>query len=150
MPLYSRTGRRHVNGLSPPAISDINITYRWKEINMTMAEILMVGGRALLALLFILAGITKIAGPKPVLDHMRQEHVPTFLLPLVIVVEIGAGAALLIGWHTMIAATVLSAFCIATAIVFHRNFTQRAERTQFVKDLALAGALAFVAAQAMT
>jgi len=80
---------------------------------------------------------------------MRQEHVPTFLLPLVIALEIGAGIALLIGWRTMIVAGLLSGFCIATAIVFHRNFAERVERTQFVKDLALAGGLAFVAAQAM-
>lgn len=116
---------------------------------MDIAHVVMIGGRALLALLFVLAGITKIVGPKPVLDHMRQEHVPIFLFPGVIALEIAAGGALLIGWHTMIAAGVLAAFCIATAIVFHRDFAQRAERTQFVKDLALAGALAFIASTAV-
>jgi hypothetical protein len=30
--------------------------------------------------------------------------------------------------------------------VFHRNFGERAERTQFFKDIALAGALAAIAA----
>jgi putative oxidoreductase len=106
-------------------------------------------GRGLLALLFVLAGITKLIGPKPVLAHMAQAHVPGVLLPVVALFEIGAGAALLIGWNTLAAAGALSLFCVATAIVFHRDFAQRAERTAFVKDLALAGALAFVAAGAM-
>jgi putative oxidoreductase len=113
------------------------------------AEAVMIAGRTLLALLFVLAGIAKIVGPEPVLAHMRQEQVPTFLLPAVVIVEIGAGLALLAGWHTLVAAAVLSVFCVATAVVFHRNFSDRAERTQFAKDLALAGGLALVAAQAM-
>lgn len=107
-------------------------------------------GRGLLALLFVLAGVAKLTGPKPVLAHMAQEHVPGVLLPVVAMFEIGAGAALLIGWNTLFAAGALSLFCVATALVFHRNFAERAERTSFAKDLALAGALAVVAAGALT
>jgi putative oxidoreductase len=113
---------------------------------MHLSMLVYVGGRVLLALLFVGAGFTKIAGPKPFLDHMQQEGVPRLLFPAVIALELGAGVALAIGWHTQIAAGVLSVFCLATALVFHRNFKDRAERTQFVKDLALAGALAMLAA----
>jgi putative oxidoreductase len=105
-------------------------------------------GRGMLALLFVTAGITKIAGPKPVLAHMAQEGVPGALLPVVALFEIAAGGALLIGWRVGPAAGALGLFCLATALVFHRDFAQRAERTSFAKDLALAGALAFVAAGA--
>jgi putative oxidoreductase len=116
---------------------------------MDIAHIAFLGGRGVLALLFVLAGLTKIVGPKPVLDHMRQEHVPVFLFPAVIALEIGAGMALLIGWQAQIAAGLLALFCLATALVFHRDFAQRAERTQFAKDIALAGALTMLAAGAM-
>lgn len=116
---------------------------------MPLPHIVMIAGRALLALLFILAGLSKIAGPKPVLDHMKQERVPAILLPVVIAFEVAAGGALLIGWHTQTAAGLLALFCLATALVFHRDFAQRAERAQFAKDLALAGGLAFLAAAAM-
>jgi putative oxidoreductase len=95
--------------------------------------------------LFVLAGITKIVGPKPVLDHMAQEGVPKIFFPGVIALELASGVALLIGYHPAIAAGVLSAFCVATAVAFHRNFKERAERTQFTKDIALAGALAVLA-----
>ncbi|MGH6872980.1 MAG: DoxX family membrane protein [Rhizomicrobium sp.] len=116
---------------------------------MPLSAYVAIGGRALLALLFVLAGLSKIAGARPVLDHMRAEHVPTVLFPAVIAFEIGAGGALLIGWNTGMAAAALALFCLATAIVFHRNFAERAERTQFAKDIALAGALAFVAASSL-
>jgi putative oxidoreductase len=113
---------------------------------MPLPHIVMLAGRALLALLFILAGLSKIAGPRPVLDHMKQEHVPAILFPAVVAFEIAAGGALLVGWRTQIAAGALALFCLATALVFHRDFAQRTERTQFAKDLALAGGLAFLAA----
>lgn len=113
-------------------------------------DIAAIAGRALLALLFVTAGLTKILGPEPVRDHMRQVHIPLIFFPAVIAFEILAGAALALGWHTGIAASLLAAFCVATALLVHRNFSERAERTQFAKDLALAGALAFIAATAVT
>ena len=113
---------------------------------MPTATIAFLVGRGLLAALFILAGANKLIGPKPVLAHMKQEGVPAFVFPFVIVLEIGCGAALLVGWHAMIAAAILSALCLATALVFHRNFAERTERAQFFKDIALAGALLVLAA----
>jgi putative oxidoreductase len=112
---------------------------------MTVSTIVFLAGRGLLAALFILAGITKFIGPRPVIAHMKEQHVPGFLLPVVALFEIGAGAALLVGWNTQVAAGALAAFCVATAVVFHHNFADRAERTQFVKDIALAGGLAVLA-----
>jgi putative oxidoreductase len=113
---------------------------------MSVAAVVFVIGRGLIAMLFVLAGITKIAAPRPFLAHMEEQHVPKLILPLVILLEIGCGGALLFGWNARIAATALSAFCVATAGVFHRDFSQRAERTLFFKDIALAGGLAALAA----
>ena len=110
--------------------------------------IMTILGRALLAALFILAGIAKIIGPKPFRDHMTAYHVPQALLPLVIALELGAGIALLIGWQLTFAAGSLALFCAMTALVFHRNLADRAERTLFFKDMALAGALLVITAGA--
>ncbi len=98
-------------------------------------------GRALIAFLFVSAGIAKITGPKPFLDHMAAHGMPGLLLPLVIVLEIGAGALVLVGWQARWAALALAVFCVMTAFVFHFNFGDKIERTQFVKDLAIAGGL---------
>jgi len=115
---------------------------------MTAWMILALTGRTLLALLFILAGVVKVIGPKPFLDHMAQEHVPKVMLPLVILLELGGGALVLLGWKLEWSALALGLFCVATALVFHRRIGDRAERTLFVKDLAIAGGLFVLAAQA--
>jgi putative oxidoreductase len=116
-----------------------------EEVAMPITIVTVVG-RSLLALLFILAGVAKIAGPQPFLDHMAAHHIPGVLLPLVIALELGAGTALLLGWQLPYAAGALALFCVATAIGFHLDLADKAERTLFVKDLALAGALMFIAA----
>jgi putative oxidoreductase len=110
--------------------------------------IVTIVGRTLLALLFILAGATKIAGPQPFLDNMAAHHIPGVLLPLVILLELGAGAALLLGWRLPFTAGALALFCVATAFVFHLDLADKVERTQFIKDLAIAGALMVIAAGA--
>jgi putative oxidoreductase len=112
------------------------------------ATLVILVGRCLLASLFILAGAAKIAGPQPFLDHMAAHHIPGVLLPLVIALELGAGAALLIGWQMPFAAGALATFCVATALGFHLDLADKAERTLFIKDLAIAGALMVIAASA--
>ena len=79
-------------------------------------RIIAIAGRTLLALLFILAGIAKIAAPQPVLDQMAAHHIPGILLPLVVLLELAAGAALLLGWRLRYTAGALALFCLATAL----------------------------------
>ena len=110
--------------------------------------IIAIAGRVLLAALFILAGIAKIAGPQPFLEHMAAHHIPSVLLPLVIALELGAGLAILFGWQLPFAAGALALFCLATAFGFHLDFADKAERTLFFKDVAIAGALMVIAAAA--
>jgi putative oxidoreductase len=114
---------------------------------MPMTVITIIG-RTLLALLFILAGAAKVAGPQPFLDHMAAHHIPGVLLWPVILLELAAGAAVLVGWQLPFAAGALALFCIATAIGFHLDLANKVERTLFVKDLAIAGALMVIAAGA--
>jgi len=112
---------------------------------MPIAEIVSIAGRAAIAMLFILAGIAKFIDPKPFLAHMAQERVPGFLLFGAALLEIGAGAALFMGWNERLASGVLSLFCVATAFAIHLHLSDRVERTQFIKDIALAGGLAVIA-----
>jgi putative oxidoreductase len=113
-----------------------------------LQSLLVYGGRGLLALLFILAGLAKILGPKPFLAHMAEFKVPAVFLPAVIALEIGAGLALMLGFQVRYAAGALGFFCILTALIFHHQLGVRPERTLFFKDLALAGALIALAAMA--
>jgi putative oxidoreductase len=111
-------------------------------------KIAAIVGRALIALLFILAGAAKILGPAPFLAHMTRFGVPTFLFPAVIALELGGGLALLLGWRVRDAAGALAVFCVMTAGIFHHEFGISAERSLFFKDLAIAGGLLAIAAAA--
>lgn len=116
---------------------------------MDISALTGIGGRVLLATLFVLAGISKIATPQPYLDHMAEFHIPGFLIYGAIVLEIGAGLALMFGYQVPWAALALGVFCILVAFLFHFDPGNKVERTMFLKDLALAGGLLAMSAAAM-
>lgn len=116
---------------------------------MNFKQVVTIACRALIAVLFIGAGVSKVLGPAPFLAHMAEFHVPGFLLLGVAALEIGAGTAVLLGWRLRYSAGALAAFCVSTALVFHLNLGDHVERTSFFKDLAIAGGLAAMAATAV-
>ncbi len=77
---------------------------------------------------------------------MAEQNLPAALLPGVAALELVAGCCVGLGWQLAYSAGVLALFCMATAVIFHRDFSQKAERTLFAKDLAIAGALMTLAA----
>lgn len=104
-------------------------------------------GRSLLALIFILSGVTKIGAYAGTQAYMEAFGLPGALLPLVIAFEIGAGLAIVLGWQTRLAALGLAGFSLVSAVVFHANFGDQMQMIMFLKNLALAGAfLTLVAA----
>src|SRR6185369_12156855 len=115
---------------------------------MILSRAMDILGRILLASLFLLAAANKFINTPAVLHHMDAQHVPEDFLPFVIALEICAGLALLIGWQLRWAALALAGFCVATAVLFHMDFSQAVERTMFTKDLAIAGGLLVLSATA--
>ena len=85
-------------------------------------------------------------GPQPFITHMNEFGIPSILLPLVIALEIGAGLAIACGWRIRETATALGLFCLLTAVIFHHEFADKAERSLFFKDIAIAGGLLSLAA----
>ncbi|MBM4201647.1 MAG: DoxX family protein, partial [Gammaproteobacteria bacterium] len=63
------------------------------------------------------------------------------LLPLVILLELGGGLALVAGFQTRMVALLLAAFCIVSALLFHMDFAQKMQQIMFMKNLAIAGGL---------
>ena len=101
----------------------------------------MLAGRAMLATIFIVAGIGKIgAAYAGTQAYMESAGVPGFLLPAVIAVEILGGIAILIGFQTRIAAVLLFGFTILAALLFHSDFGQQVQSILFMKNIAIAGA----------
>ncbi len=99
-------------------------------------------GRILIAVLFLLAGIGKLgAGYEGTQGYMEAFGVPGILLPLVILVEIGGALLLIVGFQTRWTALAIAGFTIISAIIFHSDFGDQAQMTNFLKNLAIAGGL---------
>jgi len=79
----------------------------------------LLAGRILLSILFITSGWQKITGYSGTAGYMEAMGVPSILLPLVILTELGGGLAILVGWQTRIAAILLAGFCLLSAYLFH-------------------------------
>ena len=97
--------------------------------------------RLFLAHIFLLAGFGKITGYAGTQGYMESMGVPGALLPLVIILEIGGGLALIVGLFTRWAALALALFCVAAAVIFHRNFADQMQMIMFMKNFAMAGGL---------
>jgi putative oxidoreductase len=101
--------------------------------------------RLLMAQIFIIAGIGKITGYAGTQAYMSAMGVPGALLPLVILLEIGCGLALVVGWKTKWVAYILAAFTIVAALIFHHNFADAMQKINFMKNLAIAGGFLLLA-----
>lgn len=98
-------------------------------------------GRILLALLFILSGFGKFmaaAGTKAYFAKIGVP-VPEIAYIVAVAVELGGGILFLLGVKTRIMAAVLAVFTVGTALLAHTQFGDMAQRTQFLKNLAIAG-----------
>lgn len=103
-------------------------------------------GRALLALIFIMSGFSKIGAYAGTQGYMEAYGIPGMLLPLVILVEMGAGLAVLLGWQARLAAFALAGFSLVSAAIFHANFADQMQMIMFMKNVSLAGAFLFITA----
>ena len=110
-------------------------------------------GRILLAALFIPAGFSKLTGFAGTVGYIGSVGLP---LPadgaaLAILVELGFGVLLLVGFKTRWVAFVLALFTVAAAVFFHNYWALPAEKAfvnqlMFWKNIAIAGGLLAFAA----
>jgi putative oxidoreductase len=109
---------------------------------------LAAGGRFLIAALFLLSGIGKIAAPAMTQGYIASAGLPAPLLAylIAIIIEIGGGLILVVGFQTRIVALILAAFTLAAALVFHNRLADPNEMIHFFKDIAIVGGLLQVAA----
>jgi len=98
------------------------------------------GGRILIALLFVAAGAGKLAdGGATTIPYMESMGVPTFLFWPTAVFELAAGLAIMVGFKTKFVAFLLSGFCLVTAVMAHADFADQIQMTLFMKNVAMAG-----------
>ena len=103
-------------------------------------------GRGLLGIYFIIPGIAKITGWSGTVDEMVAHGVPLIPVALVItiILQVGAGASLLIGYRTQLCAAVLAALTLIINIYMHDFWNNPDELQNFIKNLAILAGLLFV------
>lgn len=104
------------------------------------------GGRVLISAIFLLSGITKMTGYAATQGYMEAMGVPGAMLPLVIVFEMAASIAVVVGWQTRIAAFLLAGFSLVTAVLFHGDLGDQMQFILFMKNVAIAGGFLFLVA----
>lgn len=119
----------------------------------TLQNPLTLIGRLLLALLFLPAGISKIAGFAGTVGYIGSKGLPMPALGAVIaiIVEVGGSLALISGFGTRFAALALAAFTLVATFFFH-NFwgvpvdQAMMQQLMFYKNIAVVGGLLLLAA----
>jgi putative oxidoreductase len=113
-----------------------------------MDTALAAGGRLLIAVLFLLSGVGKITAPAMIQGYIASAGLPAPLLAylIAIIIEVGGGLLLVVGFQTRIVALILAAFTLAAALAFHNKFADPNEMIHFFKDIAIIGGLLQVTA----
>lgn len=105
-------------------------------------------GRLMIAILFLLSGLGKIAAPGTTQAYIASAGLP---LPIAgyliaVVVEVAGGLLLAVGYRTTFVAIAMAAFTVAAAAFFHNNFADQNQMIHFFKNIAIAGGLLQIAA----
>jgi putative oxidoreductase len=105
-------------------------------------------GRLLIAAIFLLSGLGKVANP-----HMTQSYIASAGLPfpllaylVAVAIELGGGTLLVVGFQTRIVGIVMAVFTVAAALSFHHNFADQNQMVHFLKNIAITGGLLEVVA----
>lgn len=105
-------------------------------------------GRILMAAIFVISGLGKIAAPAGTIGYITSAGLPfpQLALAIAVFVEVVGGIALIAGYRTRIVAAVLAVFCVATAFSFHFNLADQNQFIHFLKNIAIVGGLLQVVA----
>ena len=102
-------------------------------------QVIQVLGRIFLSTIFLIEGMNKIFNYESTIEYMENFNVPEYLAIPAIIVEILFPLLLIVGYQTKISALVLAIFTLATALIFHTDFTNQMQLTSFLKNFAIAG-----------
>lgn len=116
----------------------MNVRQRWISF----------AGRVLLSLIFIISGIVKVMDPAGTIAYIETTHLPMPQLAygVALIVELGLGIALLIGFKSQLAAAGIALFTFVTALTFHSNMADPVQVIMFLKNITIIGGLLVVIA----
>jgi putative oxidoreductase len=108
-------------------------------------------GRILLSIMFVMSGFKKITGFAGTVGYIASKGLPMAEVMAVaaIVVELGGGLMLLLGWKARWAAAAMAGFTALAAILFHNFWALPADQAanqmiHFMKNITIVGGLVYV------
>jgi putative oxidoreductase len=108
-------------------------------------------GRILIAILFVLSGISKISGFEGTVAYISSKGLPFAPIAAIgaLVVELGGGLMLILGWKARWAAAAMFVFTALAALIFHNFWAVPADQVQntmihFLKNISIMGGLLFI------
>lgn len=114
---------------------------------------LVVIGRVLLALMFIMGGFSKLGNLEGTAGYIASGGLPmaSVLAVVVALLELLGGLAIAVGFHARWAALALGLFTLLASVLFHRFWAVPPEQAMvqqlmFMKNMAVAGGMFIVAA----
>jgi putative oxidoreductase len=117
------------------------------------SDALALVGRVLLGLIFALSGFQKLMGFSGLIANIAGKGLPMpeVLAVLTVVIELGAGLLLVVGWKARWAAFLLFLFIIPVSLVFHNFWTMEGaqaavNKVQFLKNVSIMGGMLLAAA----
>ncbi|MBF5089919.1 DoxX family protein [Novosphingobium sp. NBM11] len=112
------------------------------------SDVAALAGRILLAAIFVLSGLSKVAAPAGTIGYIASAGLPLpqIGLAIAVIVELGGGLALVAGFRARFVAAVLALFSLATALAFHNHLADQNQFIHFFKNVAMAGGLLQVVA----
>jgi putative oxidoreductase len=96
-------------------------------------------GRLLIAVLFLISGLGKIAAPALTQGFIASGGLqfPLLAYLVAIVIEVGGAILLILGYQSRVVASVMAVFTVAAALGFHRNFADQNAMAHFLKNLSI-------------
>jgi putative oxidoreductase len=110
-------------------------------------------GRVLLALIFVLSGISKLGAIATTAAHMADHGIPyaNDLVWGAVALELGGGILLIVGFLTRLVAAAYFFYVLALAVIFHAYWTMtgaaaHTQQSDFFQHLAIMGGMIYVVA----
>ena len=101
-------------------------------------------GRVLISSLFLVSAFNKIFSIDGSMNWMEGFGVPGFLIYPAILLEIILPIFVIVGYRARVSAGLLAIFCLATAFIFHLDFSNQMQLVSFLKNIGLAGGFLFI------
>ena len=95
--------------------------------------------RIFLSLVFLINSYSKMTNIDGTIGWMEMYGLPGFFIYPAIILELIAPILLIVGYQVRLSSIALGLFCLATAIIFLRDFADPMILTNFLKNVALAG-----------